>query len=129
MSEPVATVGKILIVEDERMLLSAVAKMLRKKQYNVLEAADGTMAVDLLWRHKDEVALVFLDANLPGLSGREVLQEARRIQPRTPVILTSAFTQSAIDSSFAGLNFEHFIRKPYRLAALVDVLQQFIAAP
>jgi CheY-like chemotaxis protein len=120
--------GKILVVEDEETLLSAVARMLCKNGYSVLEALDGTAAVELLRLHGDSVELVLLDVSLPGLSSREVLQQARSARPGIAVILTSAFSRNAVDTSFAGLPVEHFIRKPYRLAALVDLLQRVLSA-
>jgi len=113
----------ILFVEDEEILRSAVAKMLRYNNYSVLEASDGATALDMLRDH-EEITLILLDVALPGLSGREVLEEARRIRPGTPVVLTSAFAENTIDSLFAGLNVDHFIMKPYRITALLEVLQQ-----
>jgi CheY-like chemotaxis protein len=121
--------GAILIVEDEEMLLLAVSKMLRKTGYSVLEAADGNTAVDLLRRYKDNVALIVLDVNLPGLSSREILEEAQRLKSRILVILTSAFSQNDVESSFVGLRVDHFMRKPYRLATLVKLLHNFLPAP
>ncbi|HYI95174.1 MAG TPA: response regulator [Bryobacteraceae bacterium] len=120
--------GIILLVEDEEMLLVAVSKMLRKKGYSVIEAGDGNTAVDLLRRHNDEIAVILLDVNLPGLSSREVLEEAQRIGSGIPVILTSAFSQKGIESSFVGVRVDHFIRKPYRLATLVELLQNVLHA-
>jgi len=120
--------GKILLVEDEEMLLSAVSRMLGKQGYSVLEALDGAAAVELLRLHGDSVALMLLDVSLPGVSSREVLQEARSIRPGIAVILTSAFSQNQADNSFGGLQVEHFIRKPYRLAALVGLLQHVLSA-
>jgi len=117
----------ILFVEDEEALRSAVAKMLRQNQYSVLEASDGAIALDLLRNHH-EITLVFLDVTLPGLPSREVFEEARRIRPGTPVILTSAFTEDTIDSLFAGLKVDHFISKPYRIATLVQILQRIAGA-
>jgi DNA-binding response OmpR family regulator len=116
----------ILLVDDQETLLAAVAKMLRKKGFSVLAAADGAAAVDQLRLHGNGIALLVLDVTLPGLSSREVLEHARRMRPGIPVILTSAFCQDVIDS-FAGLHIDHFIRKPYRLAALVDLLQTVLS--
>jgi DNA-binding response OmpR family regulator len=115
-----------LVVEDEQTLLMAVATMLRKSGFSVLTSADGATAVDQLRLYGQNVSLLLLDVTLPGLSSREVLEEARRIRPDLPVVLTSAFSQHTIDSSFAGLHIDHFIRKPYRLAHLVDVLQRVL---
>jgi DNA-binding response OmpR family regulator len=117
----------ILLVDDQETLLAAVAKMLGKQGFSVLAVTDGAAAVDQLRLHGNRIALLVLDVNLPGLSSREVLEQARRIRPGVPVIVTSAFCQDVIDS-FAGLHIDHFIRKPYRLAALVDLLQRVLSA-
>jgi CheY-like chemotaxis protein len=124
----VAHNARILLVDDEETLLLAIAKMLRKQGFAVLTAADGTDAIDLLRMHKDEISLLFMDVTLPGLSSREVLEEARRMRPGLPVILTSAHGQNAIDSIFAGVPVQHFIRKPYRLAAVLNLFQSVLSA-
>jgi two-component system cell cycle sensor histidine kinase/response regulator CckA len=89
---------------------------------------DGNAAVEMLRRHAETVGLMLLDVTLPGLSSRDVLQEARRIRPGIRVILTSALSQKEVDGSFAGLQVNHFIRKPYRLAALIELLQRVLPA-
>jgi CheY-like chemotaxis protein len=113
----------ILFVEDEEVLRSAVASMLRKKDFNVLEAADGSIAIDLLRAHGPKISALLLDVCLPGSSSKDVLQEARRIQPAIPVLVASALTQSRAESSFNGLHVDCFIRKPYRLAVLMELLE------
>ncbi len=120
--------ARVLLVEDEKTLLFAIAKMLRKRGFIVLTAADGREAVDLLRMHQEEIALLFLDVTLPGLSSHEVLKEARRIRPDISVILTSAHSQGMVDSSFAGMPIKHFIRKPYRLATLVNLFESVLTA-
>ncbi len=65
--------GTILLVEDEELLRSAISTMLRHNYYSVLEAGDGTIAVELLRQCPDKIDLVLLDATLPGLSSRDVL--------------------------------------------------------
>ena len=117
----------ILFVEDEEGLRTAVASMLRKKDFNVLEAADGTSAIDLL-RANGEISALILDVCLPGLPSKDVLEEARRIQPAIPVIVASAFSQNTAESSFEGLHVDCFIRKPYRLAVLMELLETLLPA-
>jgi two-component system, cell cycle sensor histidine kinase and response regulator CckA len=113
----------ILFVEDEEVLRTAVATMLRKKNFKVLEAADGSMAIDLLQGYGCEISALLLDVCLPGVSSRDVLEEARRIRPAIPVMVASAFSQTTAESTFNGLSVDCFIRKPYRLAVLVELLE------
>lgn len=118
----------ILLVEDEEILRLATAKMLRKRGFIVLTAADGGEAVNLLRMYKEAISLLLLDVTLPGLSSREVLEEARRARPGIRVVLTSANSEVMVDLAFAGAPIDHFIRKPYRLAELVCLLEGIFSA-
>jgi two-component system, cell cycle sensor histidine kinase and response regulator CckA len=115
--------GVVLVVEDEADLRSAVAKVLRRNGYSVLEAADGTAALSLIREHKDGIAVVLLDITLPGIPGREVFAEAQRIRPEAKVILTSAYGPTKLDEIFPGKEIGAFIRKPYQLAELLALVQ------
>ena len=66
--------------------------------------------------------MMLLDVTLPGLSSREVFEQARQIRPHLKVVITSAYSREAVEASFAGLQVERFIRKPFRLDDLISVL-------
>ena len=117
-----ARTGTILVVEDEETLRLAVSKALRKSGFSVMEANDGSGAMDLLRAHKDEIDVVLLDVTLPGIASREVFEETQRMRPDLKVIVTSAYSKETVDSSFAGLAVEHFIRKPFRLVDIARLL-------
>ena len=78
MAEELNHAGMILVVEDEAPLRFAVTKFLRKKGFRVIEAADGTVALNLIREHKDAIAVVLLDITLPGAPSRDVYAEACR---------------------------------------------------
>ena len=116
----------ILVVEDEDLLRSAVSKTLRKKGFSVLEASDGSAASELIHANKENIDLVLLDFTLPGITSRDVFEEARCIRPDLPVVLTSAYGKETVDALFTGLPVEHFIRKPFQLDELVALLEEEI---
>jgi two-component system cell cycle sensor histidine kinase/response regulator CckA len=120
-------VGTILLVEDESVLRVAVSKMLRKNGFGVIEAGDGSCALDLVRGYKDEIDLMLLDITLPGVSSREVLEQAHHLRPNLKVILTSAYGREAVDASFAGLRVEHFIRKPFQFVDLMGLLRDALS--
>ena len=103
------------MVEDEETLRLAVSKALRKSGFSVMEAGDGSVAMDLLRAHRDEIDVVLLDVTLPGIASREVFEETQRMRPELKVIVTSAYSKETVDASFAGLAVENFIRKPFQL--------------
>jgi two-component system, cell cycle sensor histidine kinase and response regulator CckA len=118
-----APAGTLLVVEDEEALRLAVSKMLRKNGFRVIEAIDGSSALELIRTYEDEIDLMLLDVTLPGVPSREVFEEARLRRPVLKVILTSAYSRETAEASLAGLRIEHFIRKPFQLVDLMGVLQ------
>lgn len=67
-----SVLGTVLIAEDEEILRLVVSKMLRKQGFEVIEAADGSSAVDLFREHQTEIGVVLLDLTLPGMNELEV---------------------------------------------------------
>jgi PAS domain S-box-containing protein len=114
----------VMVVEDESALLTAVSKMLRRKGFSVMQATNGTAALELLRDDKNQIDTMLLDVTLPGLSSREVFEEAERLRPDLVMILTSAYSQESVEASFAGLRVPHFIRKPWPVEELVKMLRQ-----
>jgi len=112
----------VLIVEDEDLLRQAVSKMLRKHGFSVVEARDGSAALDAIRGQNNPIHVLFLDTTLPGASSTEVLQEARRMRPEMKVVVTSAYPKEMAGAVLQG-TIEHFIRKPYRLDDLMQLIR------
>jgi DNA-binding response OmpR family regulator len=118
----------ILVVEDEELIRLSVSRALRKKGFSVVEANDGSVAMDLIRANTQSIDVLLLDVTLPGLSSREVFEETRRIRPDLKILFTSAYGKEAVDATFAGLRVEHFIQKPFQLKDLVAFLQKALAS-
>jgi signal transduction histidine kinase/CheY-like chemotaxis protein len=114
----------VLVVEDEHPLRCAVARMLRKTGFTVLEAADGAAAIELLRANGDKIDVILLDMTLPGASSHEVVAEAAQARPDIRVILTSAYSQEMLALPMAVSQIHGFIRKPYQLGDLVQTLRK-----
>jgi CheY-like chemotaxis protein len=123
---PVAGVT-VLLVEDEDTLRFSVSKMLGKKGFAVVEAGDGSAAIDRLRGHQDNIDIILLDMTIPGASSREVITEAQRIRPDTKVILTSAYSREMATASVDTPQIRGFIRKPFRLDDLVQLLRDTLS--
>jgi CheY-like chemotaxis protein len=115
--------GTVLLVEDEGNLRQPMAKMLRKSGFEVLEAADGTSAIDLLRANGARIDAVLLDMTIPGASSREVVEAAANVRPNIKVILTSAYSQEMIEGSMRAPQIRSFIRKPFQFGELVKMLR------
>jgi PAS domain S-box-containing protein len=119
--EPVAVT--VLIVEDEDAIRQAVAKALRKTGAEVLEAINGSTAIDLLHEHSGKIDVILLDLTIPGPSSQQVLAEAVQARPNSNVILTSAYSEEVAMATMRAPNIRGFIRKPFPLADLIKVLK------
>jgi len=112
----------VLVVEDEDSLRQAVAKMLRKRGFEVLEAVNGSTAIDLLRANSDKIDAILLDMTIPGRTSREVVAEASQVRPDSKVILASAYSEEMVMATMSSPLIRGFIRKPFQLG---DLLQTF----
>jgi PAS domain S-box-containing protein len=118
----------ILVVEDEDVLRQAIAKTLRMNGFDVFEAADGSLAIDLLRANGGKIDAILLDMTIPGASSREVLAEAAHVRPKIRVVLTSAYSQEMFLGATNGPQISSFIRKPFQLADLVKALRHCLVS-
>jgi signal transduction histidine kinase len=98
-AQPIRPVGKvdetILVVEDEAGMRATTVETLRELGYTVRHAPDGPTALSILDEQPD-VALLFTDVVMPGMSGREVAEAALRRLPHLKVLYTTGYTRNAI---------------------------------
>ena len=113
----------VLVVEDEETLLYAVSKLLQRRGFSVIQATNGSAALELIGNFDKRIDAMLLDVTLPGASSREVLEQTRRLRPDLIAILTSAYGREAVTALMAGLAVENFIRKPFHIDDLVTLLK------
>ena len=84
--------GKILLVDDEASIRSAIRDILEYEEYEVCEAGSGEQALKVA--QEEEVVLALVDVKMPGMNGVETLEHLKKAH-RFPVIMISA-TQPSI---------------------------------
>lgn len=106
---------RVLVVEDEEMLLNAVAMEFEDAGYEVLCAGTAEAACDLL-RDETRIDLLFTDIRLPGrLDGWDLAEHARTLQPDLPVIYVTGYSAEAPRQVAESV----LVMKPYRMAAIL----------
>ena len=100
----------MLVVDDEPMLRNLLARLLQLEGYEVLEAADGQAALDIVAKEKPD--LVLLDVMLPARSGLDVLGDLRRTSD-VPVILVSALAEEADRVAGLKMGADDYVTKPF----------------
>jgi PAS domain S-box-containing protein len=118
----------VLLVEDDASMRGAVAKLLRRRNFRVVEAPDGVAAIGILKSEPAAIDVVLLDVTLPGMRGSEVFDELRRISPDVKVVLSTAYGRQKAMAEFGDRDTRGFIRKPYGIGDLVDVLLKALGA-
>lgn len=108
--------GKVLLVDDERKILSLVRAYLEREDYQVIEATDGQQALEA-FRHNSP-DLIVLDLMLPKLDGLEVCREIRR-SSAVPIIMLTARDEDADKLVGLELGADDYITKPFSPRELV----------
>jgi PAS domain S-box-containing protein len=120
--------GTVLVVEDEAPLRQAVVKMLRKTGFEVMEAADGSSAINLLHADGSKIDVMLLDMTIPGATSHEVIAEAAKAKADLKVILTSAYSQEATAGTVRPPQISSFIRKPFQFLDLLKALRSSLSS-
>ncbi|MFW9081562.1 response regulator [Pseudomonas sp. P2757] len=112
MSTPAST---ILVVEDDDIVRMLIVDVLEELEFKVLEADGGEQALEQLANDDVHIDLMMTDVGLPGMDGRELAQEARKLRPALPILFASGYAET-IDAP----KDMHVIGKPFSIDQLRD---------
>jgi DNA-binding NtrC family response regulator len=116
----------ILVVDDDTLVRNLMRVFLDQAGFPVLAADDGAKGLTCFETHRNEVALLLTDIDMPRMNGLELAQRVREECPRMPVVLVSgSFSQ------FGGAppTDYHLLEKPFGLRELVGVVEKALAIP
>ena len=108
---------KILVVDDESRMRKLVKDFLTKSGYVLVEAGDGSEALDIFFSHKD-IGLVILDIMMPTLNGWQVCREIREYS-EVPIIMLTAKSDERDELQGFELGVDEYIYKPVSPKILV----------
>ena len=114
--------GKILVVEDIMLIRMATVDMVEQIGFQAAEAGDGAEALAILQRDP-EIEILLTDLGLPGMNGRQLVEEARRLRPDLKVIIASGYsTENAAGGRPKDESIKH-LTKPFDLGQLRRALE------
>ena len=108
---------KVLVVDDESRMRKLVRDFLVKNNYDVLEAEDGSAALDIFFEQKD-ISLIILDVMMPKMDGWEVCKEIRAYS-KVPIIMLTAKADERDELQGFQLGVDEYISKPFSPKILV----------
>lgn len=110
---------KILVVDDESRMRKLVRDFLTKSGYEVLEAGDGSEALDIFFdEHNSDIALLILDVMMPKMDGWQVCKEIRQYS-KVPIIMLTARSDERDELQGFELGVDEYISKPFSPKILV----------
>lgn len=110
-----APLEKVMVVDDEPMIRRLVFSVLSCSGYQVVDAATAQRAIELM--EDAPVDLLLTDVVMPDLSGCELARQLQILQPSLKVLYMSGYDP---DSTHMELDGNTLIRKPFRIAELVN---------
>ncbi len=108
---------KILVVDDETRMRKLVSDFLKKNGYQVIEAVDGSEALDIFFEQQD-IALIILDVMMPKMDGWQVCKELRTYS-KVPIIMLTAKSEERDELLGFELGVDEYITKPFSPKILV----------
>ena len=122
--------SQILWVDDEIDLLQPYIIYLKGKGYEVITASNGEDALELFSNIQSPISnqfdIVFLDENMPGMSGLETLQEIKRLHPEVPVVMITKSEEEHIMEQAIGEKIADYLIKPVNPSQILLCLKKHI---
>ena len=116
----------ILLVDDEEMILSVGAELLKHLGYRVFLADGGKAALEKFTANAAAIDLVILDLIMPDLGGRETFERLRSISPNVRVLLSSGYSINGEASEILDKGCNGFIQKPFNLQQLARKIRSVL---
>jgi CheY-like chemotaxis protein len=125
--------GKVLLMDDEQIILDVTLEVLNYLEYEVMFARDGEAAISL-YKHEKEAGmpfdLVILDLSVPeGLGGRETISLLKAYDPAVKAIVSSGHSNDPVVLDFMQYGFSGKLSKPYKISDLKELLEHQIKKP
>jgi DNA-binding NtrC family response regulator len=111
---------KVLVIDDEQIVLDSVSKILKEENYNVDVSLSGRQGLD--WAINNKYDIVLTDIRMPDIGGMRVLRDIKRAKPLLPVVMITGYAtvQSAVQAMKLGAT--DYLEKPFTPEKLLEVV-------
>jgi DNA-binding NtrC family response regulator len=116
--------ARILVVEDEALVLEMVRAMLDKMGYRVLTARNGKEAMEVFDDQGDEIALVLTDWIMPEAGGADLAGDLQSRGAAVKVLVMSGYPLGGEDPEFLARAVDGFLQKPIRWSQLAEAVSR-----
>ncbi len=122
--------GRVLVMDDEKMVKDIAGKMLNRIGYEVKSAGDGARAIELYKKAKDSPEpfdVVILDLTVPGgMGGRRTIKKLKEIDPDVKAVVSSGYDKDPVMTDFKKYGFSGSVGKPYSMHELEKAIEEIM---
>lgn len=118
----------VLVVEDDEPVRKILAKTLRGKGYRVLEASNGTEALQVAGAHAKPIDLLITDVMMPGMNGRDLAEKIVRERPHLKVLFISGYPHDVLSGNGGLPTGFLLLQKPFPAALLAQKIREILDA-
>jgi DNA-binding response OmpR family regulator len=119
--------GKILVVDDERMICDLLQAVFSRHNHQVFTATSGKEGLELFRQHRPGVVL--LDLHMPEMDGIQVLKQIRAIDSQASVMVLTGRGTEALENQAREMGVTDFLKKGLSLEALVGAMDRVLKQP
>jgi CheY-like chemotaxis protein len=116
----------VLLVDDEEIIQKVCKELLEAIGYRIFTAKDGKEALKLYKKNQDKIDLVLLDMTMPNMSGSEVYDRMKEMNPNIKVLLSSGYSIDGEATEILERGCNGFIQKPFNLNALSQKIRKIL---
>jgi CheY-like chemotaxis protein len=116
----------ILLIDDEHTVLKLAKQMLEVLGYKVSAARSGKEAIELYEAKRDEIDMVILDMVMPKMSGGEVYEKLKEVNPQVKVLLSSGYSMDTQAKEIMRRGCNGFIQKPFDIKVLSQKAKEIL---
>ena len=116
--------GRVLLIDDEEIILSSLKKALNRLGYTVVAVKDGREAFDMFCKTPDAFDLVITDLTMPGMTGVELSMKIMEIRPDIPIILCTGFSDVIDEQEAKSMGIRELLVKPASTSELKTAINR-----
>ncbi len=117
---------RVLVVDDEPSILELLSRALSSADYEVDTASNGPLALERV--NTREYDLLITDLRMPGMSGLNVIREARNADAKLPVIVITGYSSEANAIDAVNLGVSGYVTKPFKIPRVLEVAAKALNA-
>jgi len=118
---------KVLVIDDERIVIDSVTKILKEERIDVEATLSGRQGLEMAL--KKDYDLVLSDLRMPDIGGMRVLRDLKRAKPNLPVVMITGYATVPSAVQAMKLGAAEILEKPFSPDGLVAVVQKALKAP